>query len=71
MKFKKTYICIGENYREDTKLGYCGDVHSLEKWLEILFPSADAVEYFKGDSEKEIIDYIYKNKGKRLEAFKI
>lgn len=71
MKYKKTYICIGEKYREDTKLGYCGVVHSLEKWLEILFPSADAVEYFKGDSEKEIIDYIYKNKGKRLEAFKI
>jgi hypothetical protein len=70
MKSKKLYICIGENYREDIGLGYCGDVHTLPQWLEILFPSANAAEYFKDDPEKEILDYILKNRGKRLEPFK-
>lgn len=71
MKKNGLYICIGENYREDTRLGFCGDVHSLKEWLKILFPSADAVSYFDGDPDSYVCDYIFNNKGKRLEKFKL
>ena len=67
---QKLFICTGENYREDTRLGYCGDVHTLKQWLEILFPGANAVEYFDGAPTGEILEYIKKNRGKRLEPLK-
>jgi hypothetical protein len=64
------YICIGENYKNNCKLGFCGDVHLLSKWLEILYPGLDAVTYFSGDTNAFVIKYIYENKGKRLEKYK-
>ena len=65
---KTRYICIGENYRDDWKLGYCGDIHMLSEWIEILF--SDKVEqarkYFEGARDKEVIEYLIEYKGKRL-----
>lgn len=70
MELNKMYICVGENFLNGYRVGFCGDAHSLEKWLEILFKGKNAIKYFKGYSNKEIIDYIYKNCGKRLEREK-
>jgi len=64
------YMCVGENFIDNVKIGYCGDVHSLQDWLIILFPGKNAIEYFAGDQAQTIIDYIYRYKGKRLEKIK-
>lgn len=72
MKFetmlKRSFRCVGENYKNGEKLGFCGDVHTLNKWLEILFPDKYeyAKEYFEGDTIAQILDYILMTKGKRL-----
>lgn len=72
MKFetmlKKQFRCVGENHKENVKLGYCSDIHTLEEWLEILFPDKYeyAKEYFEGDTIAQILDYILITKGKRL-----
>lgn len=67
---EKLYLCRGENFVDNVRIGFCGDVHTLEEWLEILFPGQNAVEYFGNDSPGTVLDYIYQYKGKRLEAIK-
>lgn len=69
---KANYICIGENYRDDWKLGYCGQIHTLERWIEVLFPNKveQAKDYFDGASDNEVIEYLFANKGKRLKKIK-
>lgn len=64
------YRCVGENFIDNVKIGYCGDVHSLQDWLIILFPGKNAKDYFAGDQAQTIIDYVYRYKGKRLEKIK-
>lgn len=69
-KFDKTYLCIGENWRNNIPFGHCGDSHSLGKWLDIIFPGKDTRSFFENDSAKDIVDYILKNAGKRLKEEK-
>lgn len=72
MKFEtmlnKSFRCIGENFKDGVKMGCCGDIHTLDEWLKILFPDKYdfAKDYFKGDTLPQILDYILINKGKRL-----
>ena len=72
MKKEKLYICIGENFNDNCKIGYCGDVHYLTKWIEILYGNraAEALKFFEGDSDKTIVEYLLKYMGKRLKALK-
>ena len=65
---EKLYICKGENYTERFRIGFCGDIKTLNEWLECLFGNKKS--WFEGDTHQEIIDYIYKYCGKRLERFK-
>lgn len=62
------YICVGENFGYDCRIGFCGKIRTLEKWIEELFSDRveEAKAFFEGDRDKAIIDYILKNKGKRL-----
>ena len=72
MKFetmlKKRFICIGENFKDDVKIGYCGKIHTLDEWLKILFSEKydSAKSYFEDYTLKQILDYILFSKGKRL-----
>lgn len=69
MNSKNLYICVGENFGFPCRIGYCGDVHSLIKWLCILLPDKTEEfisDYFKGESNQYCLDYIYKTFGKRL-----
>lgn len=72
MKFetmlKKRFRCVGENFKDNVKLGFCGDTHTLDEWIKILFPDKYeyAKEYFDGDSTTQILEYILMTKGKRL-----
>lgn len=72
---KHLFICSGENWVRSpyVKMGYCGDVNTLKEWLKILFFEYDEEQlnnYSKGKSEKDLIDYIYMVKGKRLQKIK-
>ena len=69
MKKIKLYECIGENFCDGWRVGYCGEIHSLNDWLNILFPGKNAVEYFKGDSDSYILEYIFNICGKRLKFY--
>jgi hypothetical protein len=65
---KRRYMCVGENFRDNAEIGDCGDVRTLQGWLEHLFPKAQDINAFFDDSysNKDVVDYIYKNVGKRL-----
>jgi hypothetical protein len=67
----KRYICIGENFRDDTRIGYCGDIHTIDEWIRLLYPNntEQALEFFNGDTEASIVKYLLTNKGKRLTRF--
>lgn len=70
MKASVRYICIGENFFPNTEIGDCGETKALIEWLEHLYPHSsrdELYDYFKSDSNAEIVAYILKNKGKRLE----
>ena len=72
MKFEtmlqKRLLCKGENFKDDVKMGFCGDVHTLDEWFKILFPDKYdfAKDYFVGYTLKQILEYILISKGKRL-----
>lgn len=68
--YERVYLCIGANWVNGYSAGMCGEAHTLGEWLDVLFPTKNAREYFTGDTEKSIIDYIYTNTGKRLERIK-
>lgn len=63
-----TYRCVGENFIDGVKNGLCGDLHSLDVWMSLLFRKSHdfLVDYFHGWSNDDIVEYIYKNTGKRL-----
>ena len=70
-KRTKAYICVGENYVEQyfkKEMGMCGDIKTLDMWIDGLFGEKKA--YFDGYTNKEILEYIYKNCGKRLKEYK-
>ena len=70
----KNYLCVGENFRHNAPIGDCGDVRTLIDWLKHLYPRKDEEElrrFFdpaQGYTNKDIIEYIYRSVGKRLEA---
>ena len=69
VKFDKKYRCIGENFRRDVPIGYCGEVKPLIEFLLLCFPSYDeeyVKNYFKGIDERYVLTYILVNAGKRL-----
>lgn len=69
----KLYDAVGVNYMPPYFWrAYCGDVMTLEKWIECLFCDnlEKAKQYFDGFTDKEILDYIYKNCGFRLKIYK-
>ena len=72
MKKAKLYICTGYSFSRNNEhlLGVVGDVHPLDEWLRIAFPGKDAVAYFDGYEDKEIIEYLHENMGIRLEKLK-
>ena len=68
-KMEKLYMCVGENFKDNIRIGFCGDVHTLGKWIQIIY-GEKGTEYFEGVKEKEIIDYILQFAGKRLKVKK-
>ena len=64
-KEKKRFICVSESIRNGIKQGFCGDTHTLQEWIDILYGSKGTF-YFDSAPEKEIIDYIRDFGGKRL-----
>lgn len=64
-KQNKRFICVGESPREDIQQGLCGDTHTLQEWIRVLYGEI-GVAYFDGAPNKKIIEYILKNGGKRL-----
>lgn len=67
----KMYLCVGENIKESVPIGNCGDAKKLISFLMICFPGKQESfirDYFDGDEEKQVLEYILKNGGKRLKA---
>ena len=70
---EKIYLCIGEDFTRHTRIGFCGQAHTIDKWLELLFPEYDKKQisnYFSNMTEKEILDYINTIKSKKLKRIK-
>ena len=69
MKKEKLYRCVGENYMPNfCDLGFCGDVHTLKEWIEILFPDKveTVLELYDRHTDSALVDYIFLRRGKRL-----
>lgn len=64
----KLYTCIGENFVDTCNVGHCGETRTLKEWIEVIFGAkADkAFEFFDGDKDTEIIEYLFRYYGKRL-----
>lgn len=68
---KKLYLCRGENFVNGIQIGFCGQVKTLDNWIIAIFGDSEKIKnFFKDDTDKEIIEYIKKNAGKRLEVFR-
>lgn len=63
------YVCVGEKCNRNCRNGYCGDVHTLPEWISILF-GEEHRDYFNGWLNKDVLEYIKKNAGKRLKESK-
>lgn len=66
------YICTGENYKANTKLGDCGEVKTLMGWLmHLSHKDEDQLNRFFDDSytNRDVVDYIYSSWGKRLKEY--
>lgn len=66
------YQCVGENFRDNVRMGHCGKTHTLTEWIKILFPNEiqKALEYFDGYKDSQIVTYLFNYKGKRLKKVK-
>lgn len=61
---ERLYICMGETIKQCVPQGLCGCSMNLRDWLRKL----NAYDiHFEDASDKSVIDYIYYEKGKRLE----
>lgn len=69
---RSMYCCIGENWVEGVRFGYCGKCYTLKKWIEELWGerAEEAIEHFDGDSDKNIVAYIRQYRGKTLVKIK-
>lgn len=73
MNGKTKYLCVGENYREDVPIGDCGETKTLMGWLEHLYPNTNPSllkDYFEGNPNNVVVNYIFGNRGKRLKKVK-
>lgn len=70
MKGQKTYICIGENFKDNAPIGDVGDAKSLIEWLkQFSRKSEDELnEFFADYTNAEVVAYILRSWGKRLKA---
>ena len=59
-KFDRQYLCIGIVHVPPIvgRISDCGVTHTLREWLELFYPDKDSLEFFKYDSEKEILSYL-------------
>ena len=62
-KFDNHYLCIGIVHIPPIvgRISDCGVTHTLREWLELFYPDKDVLEFFKYDSEKEILSYLLDN----------
>lgn len=70
-KFEKAYRCMGLNLKDGYShvWGAVGDVHSLGRWLELIYPhktKEELLDYFADDSAAEILNYIRSTSTLRL-----
>lgn len=61
---ERMYICMGETIKPCVPQGLCGESMILRDWLKNLDAYDDR---FEDASDRSVIDYIYYEKGKRLE----
>lgn len=63
------YMCMGENYKPNIPQGNCGDIKSLIGWLQYLTKEDDVNSLFDSTySNRDLVEYIFINYGKRLKA---
>lgn len=60
----KLYYCCGEKYNDRIRQGLCGGFGEIQDFIQWLFGNVG--NYFEGWKDREIIDYIKNNAGKRL-----
>lgn len=60
------YKCKGEIFKDNVNFGYCGDIKSLKKWIDVLYPMKKREEMYNYCNDY-IIKSIYFAFGKRLE----
>ena len=67
-KFEQHYLCIGENFKDYVKNGFCGSVMTLGEWLAVLtHKDVDFLkDYFCQYTGDDITKYIYEMYGKRI-----
>lgn len=65
----KRYRCVGENFKNSIQIGFCGDEKRLIDFMMICFygHEEDYIRnYFHENTEKEVLEYLLVNGGKRL-----
>lgn len=63
----KKYYAVGFNFINDNiSCGHVGETRTLSEWIK-LFYGDKGVEFFKGDIDKYILQYIRSNTGYHLE----
>ena len=67
-KFEKEYLCVGENFKDYVKNGFCGSVMTLGEWLVALTHKDKSFleDYFCQYTGEEVVKYIYEMYGKRI-----
>lgn len=71
LNLDKTYMCVGEEFKNAVPLGYCGEVKSLIEFVMLYYPGYDE-DYirnrFKDETEKYVLEHVYVYGGKKLQA---
>lgn len=63
----KRYLARGYNFSPGWKTSaYVGEVRTLPEWIN-LFWGQKGLDFFKGDTDKNIVEYIREHTGYRLE----
>lgn len=62
-------MCVGENFKNNAPIGYCGETKTLMEWLKVL--SGKDEEYLnrffdRSYTNKDVADYILSSWGKKL-----
>ena len=69
----KAYMCVGESFKHNAPIGDCGDVKTLMEWLvHLSHKDEEYLERFFDESytNKDVVDYILRSWGKRLQEVK-